>query len=156
MSDPKQTALKAKITRLRNASKKPSLTLAEKLEAQARTKAAQEELRLYRLNLAAEKAYQKALPKLMKKVAKAIDNMAREITRERLRDACKRPPAEFQAWGHTRTMAWLKLAQTGNRLVKRQRPRVEEMQGVQRSLSTIATASLDACQQIISPPKKAK
>lgn len=154
MSDPKQTALKAKITRLRNASKKPGLTLAEKLDAQARTKAAQEELRLYRLSLAAEKAHIKSLPKRIKATTKAIDNMAREMTREQLRAACKKPPAEFQKWGHTRTMAWLTTAKRGNSLVRQKRPSVNRLLEALRAVTTVHTASLEACQQIINPPKK--
>ena len=154
MADPKQTALKAKITRLRNASKKAGLTLAEKLDAQAKTKEAQEELKQYRLSLAAEKAYQRSLPKLKRTVVKAIDAMAREITREQLRQICKKPPAEFQAWGHTRTMAWLKLAKEGNSLVKRRRPNIEAMCGVMRSIEQASSMSLETCQQIINPPKK--
>lgn len=155
MSDPKQTALKAKITRLRNQSKgRPDLTLAEKLALKQKVKDAEQELRDYRLGAQQARAEAKALPKRIKLTAKAIDNMAREITRERLRDVCKKPPAEFQAWGHTRTMAWLKLAQEGNRLVKRLRPTVEAMQSTMRAMASMGTASLDACQKIINPPKK--
>jgi hypothetical protein len=154
MADPKQTALKAKITRLRNASKRPGISLEVKVSLLKQHKEAQEELKQYRLSLAAEKAYQRSLPKMKRMVVKAIDAMAREITREQLRQICKKPPAEFQAWGHTRTMAWLKLAKEGNGLVKRQRPNLEAMRGVMRSIEQASSMSLEVCQQIINPPKK--
>jgi lambda repressor-like predicted transcriptional regulator len=154
MADPKQTALKAKITRLRNASKRSGISLEVKVSLLKQHKEAQEELKQYRLSLAAEKAYQRSLPKMKRMVVKAIDNMAREITREQLRQICKKPPAEFQAWGHTRTMAWLKLAKEGNSLVKRQRPNIEAMRSVMRSIEQASSMSLEVCQQIINPPKK--
>lgn len=53
-------------------------------------------------------------------------------------------------------MAWLKLAQAGNRLVKCQRPKAERMADVLRQLSGVPSASLVDCQQIISPPKPTK
>jgi lambda repressor-like predicted transcriptional regulator len=154
MADPKQTALKAKITRLRNASKRAGISLEVKVSLLKQHKEAQEELKQYRLSLAAEKAYQRSLPKLKRLVVKAIDAMAREITREQLRQVCKKPPAEFQAWGHTRTMAWLKLAKEGNGLVKRKRPNLEAMRGVMRSIEQASIMSLETCQKIINPPKK--
>jgi len=154
MADPKQTALKAKITRLRNRSKDAGMTLTQKVAAKEMVKAAEQELRDYRLKLAAEKAEAKALPKRIKATKKAFDNVAREIARAACREACKKPPAEFQQWGHTRTMAWLKLAQQGNRLVKRLRPTVEDLQSIVWRMSQVPSMDLQTCQQIINPPKK--
>lgn len=49
MSDRTETTLKARITRLRNASKSPALNLAQKLELKAQVKTAENDLLAYRL-----------------------------------------------------------------------------------------------------------
>ena len=49
MSDKTETALKARITRLRNASKSSKLNLAEKLALKAQVKTAGDDLLAYRL-----------------------------------------------------------------------------------------------------------
>ena len=49
MSDRAESTLKARITRLRNASKSSALNLAQKLALKAQVKAAENELRVYRL-----------------------------------------------------------------------------------------------------------
>lgn len=49
MSDRTEAALKARITRLRNASKSPTLNLAQKLALKAQVKAAANDLLAYRL-----------------------------------------------------------------------------------------------------------
>lgn len=49
MSDREEITLKARITRLRNASKNPALNLAQKLELKAQAKGAANDLLAYRL-----------------------------------------------------------------------------------------------------------
>lgn len=154
MSDPKQTALKSKITRLRNQSKAASLTLAQKLKIKEQVKVAEQELHEYRLALAAEKDEAKALPKRKKLVAKAFDEVARNITREQLREACRKPPAAFQDWGYIRTQAWVKLAGHANRLVKRVRPNTEEMACTLRQLRDVPNITIERCQQLATPKSK--